>query len=339
MKAAVVERPGVLSVRDVPTPEIGEEDVLLKVRTASICNATDNHVFLGSFEGWLDEYPQILGHEVHGTVVARGEGADGINEGDRLVAVQKGAFAEYVAVNVRSPWWARLPRAISPEESSLCEMLDGALVDTVYPSGVEDGERVLIIGQGPMGLMTLQCVKAVARTTVAVIDLFGFRLKKALELGADFAYNRSKLSELEVMQQVRDDLGDVDLAIICTGVNRLRNTHYDFAVEVLREGGRLTGLTVDVRGLPHTVSVGPLFHKNILLRRMLRDVYSHNAEERAAQRRKVFQMGIGWVEDGVVDLRSLITHVIPLSEVERGLWLCRERPDETIKVVIDLLDG
>jgi threonine dehydrogenase-like Zn-dependent dehydrogenase len=99
----------------------------------------------------------------------------------------------------------------------------------------------------------------------------------------------------------------------------------------------LTGLNVDVKGLPHYISVMGLFHKNILLRRSLvPDVYPKEPEARAAKQLDVFQMGVNWVRDGRVNLRTLITHELPLEEVAKGLWLCRKRPDETIKVVIHI---
>jgi len=334
MKAAVVERPGVLIVKDVPEPQAGDNEILVKVRTASICNATDNDILRGTFEGGHDFYPQILGHEVHGEVMDYGSQVKGLEKGERVVFyTNQGAFCEYTKLNAN--WaWARIPDQLTEAESSLCEMLHGSLIGTVYPAGLKDGEKVVIIGQGPMGLVTSQCVKAMADVTLGVVDLFDLRLAKAREIGADFAYNCSQHTNAEIAEQVDRDLGPVDLVILCTSVD-LKGDLFEFAVQILKRNGRLTGLTVDVKGLPHYINVMHLFHKNIMLRRSLvPEVYPEDAEAQAAKQREVFQMGVDWVRDGKVNMKTLITHELPLDEVEKGLWLCRERPNETIKVVI-----
>src|SRR5512141_2114201 len=100
MKAAVVERPGVLVIKEVPEPVPGEYDLLVKVRTASICNATDNHILNGTFQGGHDVYPQILGHEVHGEVVALGSRVKDVALGKRVVFyTPRGAFCEYTTLD------------------------------------------------------------------------------------------------------------------------------------------------------------------------------------------------------------------------------------------------
>jgi len=336
MKAAVVERPGVLVVDDVSQPEVGENDILVKVRTASICNATDNHILDGTFEGAHDRYPQILGHEVHGEVVDYGSKVEGVEVGERLVTyTPHGAFCEYTTLD--ASLFARIPTELSDEEAPLCEMYHGSLLGTVYPAGLKDGEKVVVIGQGPMGLVTSQCVKAMADVTLGAVDVVDLRLAKAKEIGADWVYNRSRCTSAEIAEQISRDMGPVDLVILCTAVDQSKvQDLFDFGVQVLRRGGRLTGLNVEVKGLPHRVSVYSLFHKNILLRRSLFDVYPEDPQARLAKLCEVFQMGVNWVRDGQVNMKTLITHVLPLDEVEKALWLCRERPGETIKVVIDV---
>ena len=100
----------------------------------------------------------------------------------------------------------------------------------------------------------------------------------------------------------------------------------------------MTGLNVEVKGLTHFVNVLDLFHKNILLRRSLFDVYPEEPRARMARMCEVFQMGVDWVRDGQVNMGTLVTHVIPLEDIHHGLELCRDRPEETIKVVVDLAD-
>ena len=336
MRAAVVERPGLLVLKDVPMPKVGENDILVRVRSASICNATDNHILFGTFQGYHDFYPQILGHEVSGEVVATGAQVKGVEPGERLVFyTPTGAFCEYAKTNADG-LWARVPAAVPDDEAPLCEMFHGSLVETVYPSKLKDGEKVVIAGLGPMGLTTLQCVKAMAEVTVGVVDQIALRLAKARDLGADLVYDRSCCTSMEVAKQIAGDMNGVDLAILCTAVDQSKmHDLFDFAVGVLKPGGRLTGLSVEVKGLPHYVDELQLFQKQILLARSLEpDAYPQEPKARAAKEREVLQTGVHWVRDRIVNMGALVTHEVALDEIERGLWLCRERPDRTIKVLV-----
>jgi threonine dehydrogenase-like Zn-dependent dehydrogenase len=338
MKAAVVERPGVLKIKDIPEPKVGEHDLLVKVRTASICNATDNHIFNGTFRGPHDFYPQVLGHEVHGEVVACGPGVDDAPIGKRVVFyTPRGAFCEYTTLDTSALPWACVSDNLSDAESPLCEMFHGAFLHTVYPSGLKEGEKVAVIGQGPLGLVVSQCLKATADCTLGVVDFQAFRLTKAKELGADRIYNRSELSASGIASRMKDEIGLVDLAVVCTDINLSDEEDvYEFAIRLLRPRGRLTGLTVAVKGLGHRVDVGRLFEKHILFRRRLNEVYSTDPAEKVAQERKVFQLGADWVAAGKINLRAMVTHRIPMEDIEHGLYLCRKKPDETIKVVVEI---
>jgi threonine dehydrogenase-like Zn-dependent dehydrogenase len=338
MKAAVVERPGVLAITNVPEPTVGEHDVLVKVRTASICNATDNHILNGTFKGGHDFYPQILGHETHGEVIAAGSQVKDVPLGKRIVFyTPRGAFCEYTTLDTSSLPWAYVPDEMSHAESPLCEMFHGAFVHTVRTSQIKDGEKVVVIGQGPMGLVVTQCLKAMAQCTVAAIDFQPFRLKKAKELGADRIYDRSQLGADEIVAQMKIDIGEVDLAIVCTDRDVAEGEGvYDFATRLLRRRGRMTGLTVAVKGNNHSVNVGRLFEKHILFKRRIDDFYPDDPAEKVAEECRVFQTGVDWVRDGQIDLAALITHRIPLEDIAHGLYLCRARAMETIKVVVEI---
>jgi threonine dehydrogenase-like Zn-dependent dehydrogenase len=258
--------------------------------------------------------------------------------GQRVVFyTDRGGFCEYTTLDTTSLPWARIPESLSAEEAPLCEMFHGALLHTVYPSGLQAGERVAVIGQGPLGLVVTQCLKATAPCTVGVVDFQAFRLNKARELGADRTYCRAELGASEIVSRMRDEMGLVDLAVVCTDVNQSSDEDvYEFAIRLLRPRGRLTGLSVAVKGGGHRVSVGRLFEKHITMRRRLVDVYSTEPSEKVAQERVIFQRGVDWVAEGKINLRAMITHRLPLAEVQHGLYLCRNRPGETIKVVLDI---
>jgi threonine dehydrogenase-like Zn-dependent dehydrogenase len=338
MKAAVVVRPGKLEIKDVPLPVLGDNDILIKVHTASICNATDVHIYEGTFESHHDFYPQILGHEVCGPVIAKGSKVTEVKLGERLVFyTMNGAFCEYTKVD--ASWaWARLPENIPDRVAPLCEMFHGALIQSVYPAPMKPGEKILVIGVGPMGLVTLQSIKSIAEVTVGAIDFVDFRLEKAKTLGADFIFNRSSYKSQSLIKKIHDEMGEIDLVHVCTSVDlSMEQDLYEFAIQVLKPFGRLTGLNVEVKGLTHNIRVFPLFRKNILLSRSLNlNAYPDDYKERGAGYRKVIQMGVDWVSQGKVNLDRLITHQISLEEIETGLSLCRNHPEKTIKVVIKI---
>lgn len=338
MRAVVVERPGAVTVKEVPEPAVGNNDIVLRTSSASICNATDNHILLGEFAGYHDHYPQILGHEVCGEVVEVGPRVDNVAIGERLVTyTPNGAFCEYTTVP--ADWaWARVPEAVPDDVAPTGEMFHGALIGTVYPAGLEDGERAVVIGAGPMGLVTIQAMKATASIAVGVVERVGFRCAMAKRLGADFAYDNSQMTRADVVAAVTRDMGGpVDLVCVCTAVDQSPEQDlFDLAVDLVRPEGRVTGLNVEVKGLDHSVHILDLFKKRVLLSRSLHpDVYGPLGQR---SEHDVFQMGLEWVASGAVNLEALITHRVGLDDIEEGLRLCREALDETVKVVVDVRD-
>lgn len=328
-----------MTIKDVPEPAVGDNDIVMRVRNASICNATDNHIVSGEFAGYHDHYPQILGHEVCGEVVAIGPDVDGVTIGERLVTyTPNGAFCEYTTVP--ADWvWARVPDSIPDDVAPACEMFHGSLIGTVYTAGLQPGERVAVFGAGPMGLVTLQALKALTDVTVGVVERIAFRVDRASQLGADFTYDNSQLTRHEVVARMIDDLGgSPDLVCVCTATDESPEQDlFDVAVDVVRPEGRITGLSVDVKGLAHRVGILELFHKRVQLARALHtDVYGSDSGQ--ASEHDVFQMGVDWVAGGSVDMGGLITHRLGMREVTEGLRLCRDAMDQTIKVVLDPAD-
>jgi threonine dehydrogenase-like Zn-dependent dehydrogenase len=330
MKAVIVEKPSRLSITDIPKPKPSEHEILLKVRTASICNATDVRILEGKASGYLDHYPQILGHEVNGEVISSGSKVKNAKIGERIVCYKMfGGFCEYVTIDSREPF-AKLPDEIGDEEAPLCEMFHGSLVCTVFPAHIRPWERVLIIGQGPMGLTTSQCVKALKVASVASVDLYKNRLEKAKEFRVDHTYDRSKMTAKEIVDKIKKEIGPIDLSIMCIDVDKSpeRDAGY-VATEALKHGGRLTGLSVEVKERGLQIDLQKIFEKNLKVARELYDIYDSPASISQA-----WQQGVNWVRDGVVNMKALISAHVSLEDVHRGLMLCKNKPDETIKVVV-----
>lgn len=327
MLAAVVEQPGKLVVKEVERPVPNSQQFLIRVLASSICNATDNHILEGIFDGYHDHYPQILGHEVCGEVVEIGSDVTDVRLGERIAMYTPyGAFAEYVLVDRWGYGFARVPDGMSNEVASICEMFDGSFRGSVACASIQPGEKVLIIGCGPMGLTATACAKMYG-AEVTCVDLYQNRLDKALEMGASHVYNRSQQSAKQIVDAILSDVGEMDTAFMCIALDRSEECDAFYVpIEVLKPNGRMSGLNVEVKLENHNHVMNP-FHmnrKNIL--------YHHHLTREGTV--EDFQYGYDCTASGRIPMEKLITHKITLDELPYGLDLCHNHLDKCIKVVV-----
>lgn len=327
MLAAVVKKPGELVIEQVERPKPGPRQFLIKTLAASICNATDNHILEGIFDGYHDRYPQVLGHEVCGEVVELGSEITDVALGERIAMYTPyGAFQEYVLVDRDGYGFARVPDNLSDEVASICEMFDGAFRSTIACAKLQPGERVLIIGAGPMGL-TAASAAAAKGAVVCIVDFYQNRLDKALEMGASYIYNRSMMNVDEVVEAIRRDVGEIDLACMCIALDRSENLDAFYVpIEVLKENGRMTSLNVEVKLAHHNHRMNP-FHMN---RKNIK--YRHMLEREGTV--EDFQQGFHLVSEGKIPMEKLITHRITLDQLPWALDMCHNHLDECIKFIV-----
>jgi len=334
MKAAIVEKKGVLKIKDIDIPKIKEDEVLLKVQAASICNATDNHILHGIFDGFHDFYPQILGHEVSGEVVGVGSRVKDVELGEILTLyTPRGAFCEYTIVKPADDLFVKIPKSIPVRVRPLFEMFHGSHVALVYPAQIKGDETALVVGQGPMGLTAAICAKLTAKKVISV-DLNELRLQKALEVGIDAVFNRSKMTSDQIVEAVYNETDGqgVDVVIMAISEDRSEETDaFDMAIKCMKTGGRIAGLFVDVKNINENHRLDPhlLLRKEATFCHTLNKVYNNKADET-----NVFQDVADKVAMGKINLEALITHEVGLSELEYALDLCINHMDETIKVVV-----
>src|ERR1700731_4573548 len=215
MRAGVYREKGVVRVEEVPVPEVGEGEVLIKVAACGVCGTDIKKIF----QGYVAP-PQILGHELAGTVVAIGRDVTRWNLGDRVMSFHHipcescfycerrlhsqcalykktgltagfnpngGGFAQYVKA---MPWVAErgmvaIPNEISFEEATFIEPVN-TCIKAIEKARVAPGETVLIMGQGPIGLLLMMLAK-LAGAFVIGSDPMPERRAKCLSLGADLA--------------------------------------------------------------------------------------------------------------------------------------------------------
>lgn len=199
MKASVVSAPGETQVIDVPTPTVGPNDVLVKMRACGICGSDAFYISIGGLRA--DHMP--LGHEPAGEVVDIGSGVAGLAVGDHVVinpmvapsgiignGGASGALAEYLLIEnaVRGESLEVVPAHIPFEVAALNEPMAVARhgVNQCRP---KRSDKVLVFGAGPIGLGATIAFKSIGVSHVAVADLIPARLAKALKVGADAVIN------------------------------------------------------------------------------------------------------------------------------------------------------
>lgn len=334
MKAAVVEKPGVLKIVDMDIPKIGSNEVLLKVQAASICNATDNHILHGVFDGYHDFYPQILGHEVAGEVVEVGADVKDVKLGEILALyTPRGAFCQYTIVNPSTDLWVRIPESIPLKLRSLVEMFHGSYVSAVYPAQIKENETVLIVGQGPMGLTATATAKLTAKKVITV-DLNELRVQKSLQIGADVAYNRSKMTSEEIVEAVKKETEGkgADVVVMCISEDRSKEIDaFDMAISAMKSRGRMTGLMVDAKDIKknHRLDPHQFLRKEATFAHTLNNVFTSQADELV-----VFQDAVNKVAEGKIKFEHFVTHEVDFDGLLEALDLCVNNMDEVIKVVV-----
>jgi len=341
MKALVKERaePG-FTLAQVPVPEIGPTDVLIRVEKAGVCG-TDWHIY--SWDTWAQarvKTPLTIGHEFMGTVTAIGDAVRAVSVGDRVSAeghiadltcllcrtgqahicerVQiigvdcNGAFAEYIAMPEYNVW--KLDPAIPDEFAAIFDPLGNA-VHTVMSAGVSI-KSVVITGVGSIGLMAIPVARAAGASSVYAIDVNPSKLELAKRLGADDTFLATQPGLVdEIKRRTSGDGVDVLLEMSGSGAA------IDTGLQMVRNGGTAALLGIPSDNVSINLAERIIFKGLTVLgingRRMFETWYQTQA----------------LVKSGRVDLRPIITHVLPYERFDEAFELMRT--GEAAKIVLD----
>jgi 2-desacetyl-2-hydroxyethyl bacteriochlorophyllide A dehydrogenase len=264
MKAAVFEAVKTIKVKEVPIPEIGEEDVLIKIKYTGICG-TDWSIYNGWYSA--DKLPMIPGHEFSGVVAEVGKRVKGIKQGDRVTADinmacgtcfycmkgedllcttftqlgihTDGTFAEYVKAPAKLVH--HLPTNLSFEEGAFIEPTS-CCIHAAKAMNAKIGSSVAIIGCG-LGVLHARMAVLRACAPVIIIGDNEKRLRIAKEMGADYTININQVADpVAEVKKLTGGRG-VDYAIEAVGKTKT----YEQAFAMLRNGGTLSafGITGD----------------------------------------------------------------------------------------------
>src|SRR5947209_850819 len=307
-----------VEVRELPVPEIGDEDVLLRVGAVSICGS-DLHQWRGS-HSWKVNYPCVLGHEFAGTVAATGARVRSFKEGDRVVSETAavidassplsrvglynldpnrlgfgygvdGAMAQYVRVPERC--LHRVPASLPLEKAALTEPCCVAYNAVCMNGRIRPGDSVLVLGPGPIGLLCAKMAKlsGAGHLIVAGLPADRHRLAVARTLGADATLEGSVS---DYVSAFGDGLG-VDVAVDASGVSATLK----IAMAAVRPTGQI--IKVGWGPQPLNFSLDPLVQKNLTIS----GSFSHNWP--------VWERVLSMIASGQIGLDSVISQVCDLE--------------------------
>jgi (R,R)-butanediol dehydrogenase / meso-butanediol dehydrogenase / diacetyl reductase len=337
-------------VEDVPRPEPGPGQLLLRVSWCGICGTDVEEYLVGPTiipvhtpNGLTGRTaPLILGHEFVGAIAALGSGVTGFRVGDRVVPEvvlfcgqcfycrrheyalclnwaalglqDDGGLAEYAVVPAFS--CVRLPDALSDEEGALVEPTEVA-VRAVHKSALRLGETVAVVGGGTIGLLVLQAARAAGAAAAYLIEPRSTRRELGLGLGASAVYDPTTVDWFGELRDNCAGLGP-DVVFECAGGAETP----DIAVRIARKGGRIVLVGIH----PEPVSLSTL---DVILgeKRLIGSVQHHYDEDLPA--------AVQLLAEGKVQVRSLITAREPLERVVTGGFQeLVEHPDRHLKILI-----
>jgi L-iditol 2-dehydrogenase len=325
-------------LEELPKPQIGPGEVLVKVLASGICGSDVMEWYR------IKKAPLVLGHEIAGEIVEVGEGVQHYKIGDRVFAshhipcntcryclsgnhtacetlhttnYDPGGFAEYIRVpqlNVDRGLFL-LPDQVSFEDGAFIEPL-ACVIRGQREAELKPGQSVLILGSGISGLLHLLLARALGAGRVIATDINEYRLKKAEEFGADGAIHADEYSP-DRLRQINDNRL-ADLVIICTGALPA----FTQALQSVDRGGTILFFAPTAPGVDLPVPVNDFWRNGI----KLMPSYG-NAPLDAA-------VAIELIRAGRVPVHRMITHRLGLEETGLGFQLVAEAR-ESIKVIIE----
>jgi L-iditol 2-dehydrogenase len=323
-----------LVFEDRPIPEPGIGEVLVKIAATGICGSDVRFYKDGRLGNFVVNSPVILGHESSGTIAGVGEGVTGLREGDR-VAVEvgiscnvcdmcksgrynlcyemvflsappyDGTFCDYIVIPEHLAF--PIPDSLSMKAASMTEPTAVA-IHSVNRARIRPGDTGIIVGAGPIGLLTLQAFKAAGGGRAICVDVVAERLLIAQELGADEVYSPGSPALKGVGDVIFEAAGSIQATESLIDMARRNARIVQIGVP---KGDGFASLNLAVLADYELDYIGVFRYAN------------------------AYDCAIMWLADGRIKTDMLISHVFPFDKAVEAFNLCRDNPSETIKVVLE----
>jgi L-iditol 2-dehydrogenase len=352
MKAMIFYEPLDMKLEQVDIPEVGPDEVLLRVKACGICGSDIAYYWgMSSLETESGKGPLILGHEFSGEIVEMGEIPKRLGlykVGDRAAvdpvqycnvceACKKGqvnlcerkgvsgvsvdgAFAEYVKTKYTCVF--KLPKNVSYEEGSFLEPLADAIY-AVQNLEVTLGDFCVVIGPGPIGLAEAQLIKSAGAGTLVVVGTRDYRLEIAQKNGADYIFNttdhKSKYYVSDVVKKI-EELTEgkmADRVLVATGNPQIMNLPFQIS-------GRRSNIVFF--GLPGD--------KDVVKVPVLQTILWDKSIKFSWLAPLTYPKAINAIATKIIDVDAIVTHTFKLEELIPALEKVKNRVDNPIKALV-----
>lgn len=344
MQAAVYRAVDNVRLETVPVPEIGPGEILVRVHTCGICGTDLKKIATGSHSA-----PRIFGHETSGVVAAVGENVRQFKPGERVMVFHHipcglcyycrhktfaqcetykkvgctagfepsgGGFAEYVRVMdwIVEKGTVRIPEGTSFEQAAFVEPVNTCMkgIETLR---LKPGEHVLVIGQGPIGLI-LSVLAQRKGVRVITSDLYSPRLTIGKSFGLELGIDASRADVVRTVRDMTESRG-ADAVILAVGANSLIRT----AMDAARPGGRVLLFAQTVRSEAAVDPAAICVDEKALL-----GSYSASVD--------LQEESVRFVMSREMELERLISHRFPLTRSVEALRLAAHPQPDSMKIVI-----
>ncbi|WP_276948785.1 zinc-dependent alcohol dehydrogenase family protein [Enterocloster lavalensis] len=326
-------------VKEIPLPEVGDCDVLVRVGACGVCG-TDVHIYHGSKGSAEVHPPVILGHELAGIAEKVGSAVTGVKPGDHVtvdpniycgkchfcqigkkqlcenlyaVGVNRdGGFAEFCLVPETQCY--QLDREIPLKYGAMTEPL-ACCIHGIDRVGIRPGNTVCVIGGGAIGLIMVQLAKLSGAARVVLSEPVAMRREIGLKVGADAVLNPLCENLGERLEEILGAPG-ADVVIECVGTPAAAAQ----AFEAAAKGAAILLFSVPQPDSTCAVNLEDVFHKELTIAGSIINPDTHGR-------------AVALINSGAVRLEPLITHSFPVDQVEQAI-LAQESP-ETIKVIVE----
>jgi len=258
MTAAVLYGKRDVRIEQIPIPRVEAGEVLVRIKAALTCG-TDLKVYRQGFHARMIVPPAVFGHELAGVVEEVGEGVESFSPGMRVVSANSGpcnecfycerhlanlcenlqfingAYAEFIKIpeSIVRQNLLILPDNVSYREAALVEPL-ACVLRAVEKTGIEEGDTVVVIGMGPIGLMFVQALKSLGVRVVALGNR-STQLTMAEVMGADFVIDSTKSNVVEQVRKITSGRRGADVVIEAVGSKET----WQQAMGMVRRGGTI----------------------------------------------------------------------------------------------------
>jgi D-xylulose reductase len=342
MKALVLEKVRELSLRDIDLPmEVGPDDVKIKINTVGICGSDVHYYTHGRIGSFVVNAPMVLGHEAAGIVVEAGAKVRGIKVGDR-VCMEPGvpdlsSRASKLGLYNIDPsvkFWAtppvhgvlrpyavhpaaftyKLPDNVSFAEAAMVEPLAVGLWASVK-AGIKPGDIAVVIGAGPIGIMTALAALAGGCSRVILSDLVDEKLAIARRYPGISTIDIKRENLTNAVSAATDGWG-VDIMFEASGSPRA----YDGIESLVRPGGCIIAIGMPIE--PAKIDISSFAAKEIRIETVFR--YAN-----------VFDRALAMIAAGKVDLKPLVTETFPFEQSVAAFERAAEARPKDIKLQIE----